>query len=213
MDGKITAIMLRSTDQGDYDKRVCLLSAEEGRTFATLKGVRKPKAKLKFAAQPFALCEYEIVEKSGKKTVTGATAIEDLYALTLNPEKYAAAALCCEIADRAVDSIESATLFVLLLKTLKTLLFSEGLTQLIVAKYAQKLLSVSGFIRTQKTAVAEPKTPSAVLDYIAYKSLDETEQVRLDPKLATKALKLICARFSSVYEASLNSLSVYEQML
>ena len=101
MDAKLTAIMLKATDAGDYDKRVTLFSAEEGKVYATMKGVKKPTAKLKFACQPFALCTYEIAEKAGKKTVTGASQIEDLYALCQDPTVYSASMLCAEITEKA----------------------------------------------------------------------------------------------------------------
>lgn len=38
---------------------------------AAVKGVRRPKAKLKFAAQPFSVNEYTLAEKNGYFTVTG----------------------------------------------------------------------------------------------------------------------------------------------
>ena len=78
MDKKLTAILIKATDVRESDKTVRLFSAEEGRVTATMRGVRKPAAKMKYAAQPFALCVYEVSEKNGKKIVTGATPVEDL---------------------------------------------------------------------------------------------------------------------------------------
>ena len=49
--------MLRAVDYGENDKILTLLSAEEGRITAGIKGVKKAGAKLKFAAQPFCFAE------------------------------------------------------------------------------------------------------------------------------------------------------------
>ena len=214
MDKKITAIALRSVETGDYDKRVTLLSADEGKVYAVMRGVRKPTAKLKFAAQPFSLCEYTINETHGKNVVTGASAIEDMYGLCIDPEKYSAAALTAEIVEKASDSLESSQLFILLLKTLKTLLLTETQSALIVIKFVQKLLSVSGFVKPVKQMErAEINTPSALLDAVAYKRLDELDEVSASPSIIKKSLKLICARYCSVYETTLTSLAVYEKMI
>ncbi len=214
MDGKLTAINLKATDSGDYDKRLLLFSAEEGRLSVIMRGVRRPTAKLKFAAQPFALCEYEIVEKSGSYVVTGASPIEDMYGICADPEKYAAAALCVEITEKAELSVSPSELFVLLLKTLKTLLISETPTQIVICKYVQKILSMSGFVKPIKlVATIQPTTPSALLDFIAYKRLDELEETCVDSSVLKKALRIICTRFCTVYETKLASLAVYEKML
>ncbi len=212
MNGKITAIVLKAVDSGEYDKRLLLFSLEEGRIFAIIKGVRKATAKLKFAAQPFALCEYEIAEKSGGRVVTGATPIEDLYELCAYPEKYAAAALASEITEKAELSVSSEELFVLLLKTLKTLLVTEIDARLVLCKYAQKILSLSGFVKPIKSLSSSVETPSALLDYIAYKRLDELEEIKVDGGVLKKALRLICARFCSVYETKLSALAIFEKM-
>lgn len=214
MDKKITAIALRSVESGDYDKRMTLLSAEEGKVYAVMRGVRKQTAKLKFASQPFALCEYDIAESHGKNIVTGATLVEDMYELCVQPEKYSASALTAEIAEKACDSIEPSQLFVLVLKTLKTLLLSNAHSGIIVIKFVQKLLSVSGFVKPIKlVGEHEVTTPSTLLDVVAYKRLDELDAVRAETAVIKKALRLICSRFCSVYETTLTALPIYEKML
>ena len=213
MEEKLTAILLHATDQGDYDKRVCLFSVEKGKVFATMRGVRKAKAKLKFASQPFALCEYEIAQKSGRNVVTGANVLEDLYALSAQPEHYFAGALALEITEKAIDSLSHNELFVMLLKTLKAILYDNTPSAMIIAKFVQKILSMSGFIKIAKVPCAQPKTPSALLDCIAYKRLDELSEVEATNDTTIKALKLVCSRFCSVYETQLSSLTLFEKIV
>ena len=54
----VNGLMLKSADYKENDKILTLLTAEKGKITAGIKGVRKAKAKLKFAAQPFCFAEY-----------------------------------------------------------------------------------------------------------------------------------------------------------
>ena len=58
MEIKTEAVVLGSTDYKDNDKLLTLFSPTMGKITANIRGVKKPKAKLAFAAQPFAFCEY-----------------------------------------------------------------------------------------------------------------------------------------------------------
>lgn len=197
----------------ESDKSVRLFSAEEGVVSAVMKGVRKPNAKLKFAAQPFALCVYELNEKSGRFTVTGAVPIEDLYSISSEPEKYAAACLLLEATEKAADSVEPQKLFVILLKSLKALLLDSVLPAIAAAKFLQKTLSMSGFISKPEKKDVLPDTPSRVLDYIAYKTLDQLSGASVPAATLKKAVALIARRFEYVYETRLSSLAVFTSML
>ena len=213
MDKKLTAILLRASDLRESDKSVRLFSAEEGVVSAVMKGVRKPNAKLKFAAQPFALCVYELNEKAGRFTVTGAAQIEDLYSMAAEPEKYAAACLLLEATEKAAESVEPQKLFVILLKSLKALLLDAVRPALVAAKFLQKTLSMSGFISVPEKKDVLPDTPSRVLDYIAYKTLEQLAGVSVPAATLKKTVLLIARRFEGVYEAGLSSLAVFTAML
>lgn len=213
MDKKVTAILLKSSDLRESDRSVRLFSLEEGIVTATMRGVKKNNAKLKFASQPFAFCEYELTEKSGRYIVTGATAVEDLYSLCQDPEKYASAGLVCEVVDKASSSIDCATLFIILLKTLKSLLYSSALTLLIVAKFVQKVLSLSGFIALPGKRENSLDTPGGVLDTIAYLTLDELTTISPPKSVALRAVKNVCVTFEQVYESPLVSLRIFYDIL
>lgn len=63
MEIKVNALMLRAADYGENDKILTLLTAEYGKISAAIKGVKKPSAKLKFAAQPFCFAEYILADR------------------------------------------------------------------------------------------------------------------------------------------------------
>ena len=69
MEIKVNALMLRAVDYNEYDKMLTLLTAEYGKISAGIKGVRKPAAKLRFAAQPFCFAEYVLAKRGDKYTV------------------------------------------------------------------------------------------------------------------------------------------------
>jgi DNA repair protein RecO (recombination protein O) len=81
MDKKVEALVLRSIDYREYDKILTLFSAHEGKLTASLKGVKKAGAKLKFASSPFCFAEYVLAQKEDRYTVTSASSIENFYAL------------------------------------------------------------------------------------------------------------------------------------
>ena len=58
MEQIVNALMLRAVDYNENDKILTLLTAENGKISAGIKGVKKAAAKLKFAAQPFCFAKY-----------------------------------------------------------------------------------------------------------------------------------------------------------
>ncbi|MFR5063085.1 MAG: hypothetical protein ACLTEK_08835, partial [Christensenellales bacterium] len=84
---------------------------------------------------------------------------------------------------------------------------------LVAAKFLQKTLSMSGFISVPEKKDVLPDTPSRVLDYIAYKTLEQLAGVSVPAATLKKTVLLIARRFEDVYEAGLSSLAVFTAML
>ena len=183
----------------DYDKSVHLFSADEGMLVATMRGVRRPTAKMKFACQPFAFCEYELAEKNGNYTVTGACTVGDLFPLTQTPEKFFAGS-------------DSATLFVVALKTLKAILVNNGDYALMLAKFVQKVLSINGVL-PQLNPHSSADNPETLLYQISRLTMDEV--VRLKPPTAQvrQALRQTVAVFERAFEVKLKSIKSFFEIL
>jgi len=75
MDEKFTAVVCRSSDFREYDKLLSLITPQGARK-AIMRGVKKPAAKLRFAALPFAFCEFSAVKKGETYIITGAEQVE-----------------------------------------------------------------------------------------------------------------------------------------
>ena len=97
MEIKTDAIVLRSIDYKDNDKILTLFSPTLGKITAGIRGVKKPKARLSFAAQPFCFSEYVLAEKGGRYTLTSAYLHESFFALRTDILRFYAACAAAEI--------------------------------------------------------------------------------------------------------------------
>lgn len=119
---KTQAIVLSCTDHKDADKRLALFSLEFGLVHATIKGVKKPKAKLASFAQPFCFAEYVLSKKGDFFTVINASSIENFFSVTADFDKFIIGSCMLEFCKKSVKENDPAPgLFVLLLKSLKSL--------------------------------------------------------------------------------------------
>ncbi len=98
MELKVNALMLRAADYNENDKILTLLTVEQGKLTAGIKGVKKAGAKLKFAAQPFCFAEYMLAKSGSKYTVINCSEIECFYDLSQDINKFYAASAAAEAA-------------------------------------------------------------------------------------------------------------------
>ncbi len=213
VDKNLTAILIRAYDYKDNDKRAELFSAEEGIVTVTMRGVKKANAKLKFACQPFSFCIYELSERNKNYIVTGATTVEDMFALTKDTDVYVCACAVMETVRPLEGTVGSDELFVILLKTLKSMLYADNSDPyLVLAKYVQKVLSMSGFARTRVLDAPDLSTTDGMLSYIATKYLDEVAKMIIDRTLAVDCALEELIRFEKLYETSLNAIKFMKQI-
>ena len=126
MEVKTDAVVLQTLDYKDDDKLLTLFSPSLGKITAGIRGVKKPKARLAFAAQPFAFCEYVLAEKSGRYTVTAAYLHESFFDLRTDVERFYAACAAAEVARTvAVENERFDGLFVGFIECLKGLCLAK----------------------------------------------------------------------------------------
>lgn len=126
MEVKTDAVVLQTLDYKDDDKLLTLFSPSLGKITAGIRGVKKPKARLAFAAQPFAFCEYVLAEKSGRYTVTSAYLHESFFDLRTDVERFYAACAAAEVARTvAVENERFQGLFVGFIECLKGLCLAK----------------------------------------------------------------------------------------
>lgn len=93
-----TALVLRAINYGENDKILTLLTADSGRITATIKGVKKAGAKLKFAAQPFCFAQYVLSKRGDRYTVINCSECESFFELSADINKFYAASSLTEAA-------------------------------------------------------------------------------------------------------------------
>ena len=119
---KIKALVLRAADFKENDKLLLLYCGEYGKITASIRGVKKPGAKLKFAAEPFCFGEFMLSVKDGRYSVTNCTEIESFFSLRGDVVTYCCAGCVVEqLANTGQENQSEPQLLLLALKTLKAL--------------------------------------------------------------------------------------------
>ncbi len=146
MDVKTDAIVLRSIDYKDNDKILTLFSPQLGKITAGIKGVKKPKAKLAFSAQPFCFAEYVLAERGGRYTVTGAYLHESFFALRTDLFRFYAACAATEVCLRVLMENEAHNgLFIGLIECFKALALAEADSAETLIAFCLTALRESGY--------------------------------------------------------------------
>lgn len=145
---KIQAIVIKSSDKKEKDKNILLFSIEKGKFWVTLKGVKSSGAKMKLAQNPFCFGEFLIEETKAGKVVTGFDLIESFYEITQDADKYFEGIAVLEVLNSINENSQSelAKIFVLTLKTLKSICFSKTKLYYSLDKFLIEFLNSQGFL-------------------------------------------------------------------
>ena len=141
---KTQAIVIDALDYKDADKKLALFSCEYGLIWATIKGVKKPKAKLAGCSQPFCFAEFLLNKKGDFYTVINASVIDSFFEVTSDFDKYIIGVSMLEFCKKTIKENDgSLDLFVLLLKALKQLGYSQANPMAVLIRF---LLDGFGYI-------------------------------------------------------------------
>lgn len=202
MNKSITAIVLRSEDYKDFDKKLKLF-CEDGEVMRVIiRGVKRPKAKLKFAAQPFAFCNYELVGRDGAFVVTGAMAIEDLFKVS-DYNIFYAGYIMLEASEKVCEIQPNREIFLLLLRRLKTLIYENYDPRIVAISYLQNVIHISGYDYVYDSPKSEPST---VMELLACTKTLTTE-FRASDELVKKTFDKISRKFEDKFSCTLISKS------
>ena len=165
MQFKREALMLRSVDFGESDRMVTLLTAE-GKLSASMKGVRKASAKLRFAAQPFCFAEYVFSRTGARNTVISASIYDGFYALRENISCFYAAAVVSEACDKLVyEDTESGAFLVAAVNALKELCSEHADARGILVGFLLRALSLAGYAVRADVCPVCRKRPRGLLRF------------------------------------------------
>ncbi len=143
---KTQAIVIDTKDYKDSDKKLALLSLEYGLIWVTIKGVKKPKAKLASISQPFCFAEFILSKKGDFYTVINASVIENFFALSSDFDKYIIGTAMLEFCKKTTKENDSVVdIFVLLLKALKQLEYSNANPMAVLIRFLIDGLAIIGY--------------------------------------------------------------------
>ena len=158
---KFKAIVLKARDKKEKDKDILLFYIEEGKAWATLKGVKSPSAKMKQAQIPFTFGEFILEEGKAGNIVTSFEAIESFREFSEDVDKYFAGMGVLEVINclEFSSAAERAKIFVLVLRALKTICFKKINPIYALDKFLIELFAETGTeFSTEKCSVCGSKS-------------------------------------------------------
>ena len=141
---KTKAIVVRAVPYHETDMIVTLVSAEHGKLTATARGCLKPKAKLRYAAEPLNFGDYILSGNNGRFVITDCSQIETFSPVTADIDKYYAASLTLEVLNKLTPDEAQPALFIHALTTLGELAYEDKDVDEIVTDFLQNVLKVNG---------------------------------------------------------------------
>ena len=142
---KTNAICLRSTEYGENDRIITLLTDKSGKVSVRVHGVSSPKSKVRQAAIPFSFGEYILVEKGEYYTLRSFDYADAFTAVSDDLVRYFAASAALEIADKLTEEMVSVSEeLARLLRFLMRLCYDKGGISDFL-RYFLDMLSIAGY--------------------------------------------------------------------
>lgn len=140
---KIKAIAIRAVPYNESDLIVTLVGVECGKITATAKGCLKPKAKLRYAAEPMNFGDYVLSGNNGRYVITECSQIDSFCEVTKDIERYYAASLVLEVLQKLSQESQP-DLFVIAIETLSELAYGSRDSDCIVTDFLLRVLDKNG---------------------------------------------------------------------
>ena len=219
MDIKVKGLVLYSKDMGENDKFVTVLTSDCGKISFKARGVKKANSKLKAYVQSFCFCNFELNEKKGVYTLTGAQSIESFFALTTDFDKYNIACVVLEVLDKVCVAGQTyAQTFVDALRTLEVLCYEEIESKLVLCKFLLQVLEREGFAFDMNYCsnckqIGNVEVLPATLTSLKIVSgcdFQGLKTVKLKDFMISNMLKLLVAYFGNVFETKLKTMTLVE---
>ena len=118
----LTGIVLSSSDVGEFDKRLVILTKESGRVTAFAKGARRPNNPMVAACSPFCFGTFEAFEGRSSYHISKANITNYFRDLVLDYDKVCLGSYFLEVADfLSVEGVDEKQRLALLYQSLKAL--------------------------------------------------------------------------------------------
>jgi DNA repair protein RecO (recombination protein O) len=143
---KTKGIVLHEMPVGDYDKRLVILTKEQGKVVAFVKGARRSNNKMLACTQIFSYGDFVLSRGKSSYNVYQGELIEHFHRLRLDIEDLTYAMYLLEFVSYvAEEEMENVALMKLLLYSLNAIEKNRVSTRLIVAIFQLKAMSIIGY--------------------------------------------------------------------
>lgn len=143
---KCDCLCIRAIDYKENDKLITLYAFGRGKITAVIKGVKKPKAKLRYASSLLCFGAYILNEKNGYHTVITCDLIDSFYNIWTDIDKYYPALCALEILDGfSYDNAENDEIATLTIEFLKNLCYGNFNTKMLYLSYLSEAISMMGY--------------------------------------------------------------------
>lgn len=141
------ALILRVQERGANDKLLTLISREEGRFYAVLKGGHSTRGREAAATEPYTYSSFEFYQKNGFRWIKGATAIETFPAIRYDSEKLFLAAYFADVVFELSDEkMPAGEILPLCLNAMYMLGATKDDDARIKAAFELRAAAISGFL-------------------------------------------------------------------
>ena len=142
----VSGIVLSSMPYREKDRLIHIFSVELGKITAILRGVSAPKAKLKFAGQPFCFARFELASSKDMYVVKGAELIDTFFDLTLDYDNYILSSSMLEVCSIILKpNIIAENMFLILMRTLQNIVYIKINAKLSIVKFYLSFLEIIGY--------------------------------------------------------------------
>lgn len=142
---RVEGIVIRSTDYGEGNKIITLLTPGYGKQGVVVRGAKKAKSRHGALAQLFTYGEFSYYKSGSLGTLNSGEIIEPFRELREGLEGPAYAAYAAELTDRAINDDEAAAYLFHQLKACQTALAEGKDPQVVLRVYEMKVIGAAGY--------------------------------------------------------------------
>jgi DNA repair protein RecO (recombination protein O) len=142
---RVEGIVIRSTDYGEGNKIITLLTPSYGKQGVVVRGAKKAKSRYGALAQLFTYGEFSYYKSGSLGTLNSGEIIEPFRELREGLEGPAYAAYAAELTDRAINDDEAAAYLFHQLKACQTALAEGKDPQIVLRVYEMKVIGAAGY--------------------------------------------------------------------
>ncbi len=208
-------IVLSTTLLGEYDKRLVILTEHLGKITVFANGARRANSRFTAASQSFIMGSFTFRQGRSTYTLTGAEILESFLDLTMDPEKYAAAAYVSELTEGFTrENLPGKDELNLLYVTFKKLLEGNMPPDAIRAAFLYKLLHIEGVApgMEDEGQLRLSESGRYAVRYIYSRPIGATYSFQMSNSVAAELLKEGQKHAETLLEHPLRSAEILEGM-